>query len=56
LDESEAAAAPAGLPMAVWITKNDGYPHDVRVKVSTLHWNGVIDRDEVKRRLQQVQP
>ena len=21
-----------GLPMAVWITENDGYPHDVRVK------------------------
>ena len=26
-----------GLPMAVWITENDGYPHDVRVKVSPLH-------------------
>src|SRR5260370_16757282 len=26
-----------GLPMAVWINENDGYPHDVRVKVSTLH-------------------
>ncbi len=26
-----------GLPMAVWITENDGYPHDVRVKVSLLH-------------------
>ena len=26
-----------GLPMAVWITENDGYPHDVRVKVSQLH-------------------
>jgi hypothetical protein len=26
-----------GLPTAVWITENDGYPHDVRVKVSTLH-------------------
>src|SRR5262249_11134040 len=26
-----------GLPMVVWITENDGYPHDVRVKVSTLH-------------------
>ncbi len=26
-----------GLPMSVWITENDGYPHDVRVKVSTLH-------------------
>ncbi|MBV8121690.1 MAG: hypothetical protein JO081_17335 [Alphaproteobacteria bacterium] len=25
-----------GLPMAVWITENDGYPHDVRVKVSTI--------------------
>ena len=93
-----------GLPMAVWITENDGYPHDVRVKVSTLHdgrgswraapsiavrpqpheivpgslpaadvalvsrwidlnrdviidyWNGVIDFDEVKPRLQQVLP
>ena len=93
-----------GLPMAVWITENDGYPHDVRVKVSTLHgsrgswrtapsiavrprpheivpgslpaadvalvsrwidlnrdviidyWNGVIDFDQVKPRLKQVQP
>jgi len=93
-----------GLPMAVWITENDGYPQDVRVKVSTLHrgrgswrtapsiavrpqpheivpgslsaadvalvsrwiglnrdviidyWNGMIDFDEVKPRLQQVQP
>jgi hypothetical protein len=93
-----------GLPMAVWITENDGYPHDVRVKVSNLHggrgswrtapsiavrpqshevvpgslpaadvglvsswidlnrdviidyWNGVIDFDEVKPRLQQIQP
>ena len=26
-----------GLPMAVWITENDGYPHDIRVKVSALH-------------------
>jgi hypothetical protein len=26
-----------GLPMAVWITEKDGYPHDVRVKVSPLH-------------------
>ena len=26
-----------GLPMVVWITENDGDPHDVRVKVSTLH-------------------
>jgi hypothetical protein len=25
-----------GLPMAVWITENDGYPHDVRVKVSPI--------------------
>jgi hypothetical protein len=23
-----------GLPRAVWITENQGYPHDVRVKVS----------------------
>jgi hypothetical protein len=26
-----------GLPMAVWITENEGYSHDVRVKVSPLH-------------------
>jgi len=26
-----------GLPMAVWITENQGYPHDLRVKVSALH-------------------
>jgi hypothetical protein len=26
-----------GLPMAVWITENDGYPRDVRVKVSVFH-------------------
>ena len=26
-----------GLPMAVWITENDGYQHDVRVKVGLLH-------------------
>jgi len=26
-----------GLPMAVWLTENDGYRHDVRVKVSTIH-------------------
>jgi hypothetical protein len=93
-----------GLTMAVWITENDGYPHDVRVKGSTLpggrgswrtassiavrpqpqeivpgslpaadvvlvsrwidlnrdviidYWNGMIDFDEVKPRLQQVQP
>jgi hypothetical protein len=25
-----------GLPGAVWITENDGYPHDAQVKVSTL--------------------
>jgi hypothetical protein len=29
--------AETGLPMAVWITPNEGYPDDVRVKVSTLH-------------------
>jgi hypothetical protein len=23
-----------GLPMAVWITENDGHPHDVRVRIS----------------------
>jgi hypothetical protein len=26
-----------GLPMAVWVTPNEGYPHDVRVKVSRIH-------------------
>jgi hypothetical protein len=26
-----------GLPMAVWITPNEGFPHDVRVKVSRIH-------------------
>ena len=25
-----------GLPRAVWITENQGYPHDIRVKVSLL--------------------
>jgi hypothetical protein len=29
-----------GLPMAVWITPNDGYPHDVRVKVALRHGGG----------------
>lgn len=29
-----------GLPMAVWITPNDGYQHDVRVKVSRLYGGG----------------
>jgi hypothetical protein len=29
-----------GLPMAVWITPNDGYQHDVRVKVSKLYGGG----------------
>ncbi len=27
----------SGLPMAVWVTPNDGYPHDVRIKVATIH-------------------
>jgi hypothetical protein len=27
----------SGLPMAVWITENDGYPHGVRVKVSKIY-------------------
>jgi hypothetical protein len=26
-----------GLPMAVWVTPNEGYAHDVRIKVSRLH-------------------
>jgi hypothetical protein len=29
-----------GLPMAVWITEDDGYPHDVRVKVPMIHSGG----------------
>jgi hypothetical protein len=28
--------ADTGLPMAVWITANEGFPHDVRIKVSLL--------------------
>jgi hypothetical protein len=26
-----------GLLMVVWITENDGYPHDVRLQVATVH-------------------
>lgn len=29
-----------GLPMAVWINQNDGYQHDVRVKVSLIRGGG----------------
>ena len=29
-----------GLPRAVWITENQGYPHDVRVKISRLRGGG----------------
>jgi hypothetical protein len=34
-----------GLPMAVWVTENEGFRHDVRVKVSRIHggrgaWSG----------------
>ena len=25
------------MPMAAWITQNDGYPYDVPIKVSPLH-------------------
>ncbi len=37
--------ARTGLPMAVWITANEGWPHDVRVKLSRIHggrgaWSG----------------
>jgi hypothetical protein len=32
--------ADTGLPMAVWINENDGYQHDVRVKVSKLYGGG----------------
>ncbi len=27
-----------GLPMALWITENDGYPHDVRVRSQHSSW------------------
>jgi hypothetical protein len=49
LDEAYAMAklrpAETGLPMAVWVTENEGFRHDVRVKVSRLHggrgaWSG----------------
>jgi hypothetical protein len=26
-----------GLPMAVWITPNDDYPHDARINISAIH-------------------
>lgn len=26
-----------GLPMAVWIAANEGWPHDVRVKIARTH-------------------
>lgn len=29
--------ADTGLPMAVWVTENEGFQHDVRVKVSRIH-------------------
>lgn len=34
-----------GLPMAVWVTENEGFAHDVRVKVSRIRggrgaWSG----------------
>jgi hypothetical protein len=25
------------MPMAAWITQNDGYPYDMRIKMSPLH-------------------
>ena len=38
----------SGLPMAVWITENDSYPHDVRVKVGKLYsGRGSWRRDSV---------
>jgi hypothetical protein len=38
-----------GLPMAVWITPNEGFPRDVRVKVSRNHGGrgGSIDASPV---------
>ncbi|MBV8119739.1 MAG: hypothetical protein JO081_07360 [Alphaproteobacteria bacterium] len=50
LDEAYAMAklqpSETGLPMAVSVTENDGFRHDVRVKVSRIHgglgaWTGV---------------
>jgi hypothetical protein len=49
LDEAYAMAklrpAETGLPMAVWVTENEGFRHDVRVNVSRVHggrgaWSG----------------
>jgi hypothetical protein len=50
-----------GLPMAVWLTENDGYPHDVRVKVSRLHGGGGSWRHDsvsvtVRPRVRQIPP
>jgi hypothetical protein len=36
-----------GLPRAVWITENQGYPHDARVKVSVVRGGGGIWPDAV---------
>ena len=36
-----------GLPMAVWVTENDGYSHDVQIKVSRLKSGGGRWRDAV---------
>jgi hypothetical protein len=43
-DDAEAAwgamkllPARTGLPMPVWITANEGWPHDVRVRVARTH-------------------
>jgi hypothetical protein len=50
-----------GLPMAVWLTENDGYPHDVRVKVSKLHggqgsWRHDSVSVAVRPRLREIEP
>ena len=36
-----------GLPRDVWITENQGYPHDVQVKVSRARGGGGIWPDSV---------
>ena len=36
-----------GLPRAVWITENQGYPYDVRVKVRRLRSGGGMWPDAV---------
>jgi hypothetical protein len=43
-----------GLPRSVWITENQGYQHDVRVKVSRLRSGGGIWLDAVSVSVQPI--